>query len=405
MQKSILTYSLFWLFLGLWMNLQAQFQFGQSGTSQFLYDVWFHNTDEGLAIGDTGTILTSGDGGLTWATIPSPVQDNFRVIAFFDAQVGLIAGNHLLRTIDGGLTWDILAQTQNRYFDIEIVDSQTAYLSHPFEGLLKTTNQGLTWDTLVQENQEGSLGLLSYVHDSLMYASQHGQPPGGRIHRSTDGGINWQEITMQTGSENSVLEVFEFINPDTGFIGGWYNPYLAKTTDAGNNWTFTTNDDTQNGGQINDASFPSAKAYYACGWHNLIMRSTDKGLTWSMMDHGLPSNESFKGMFFLNDSTGWIVGTNGTVVILKDSAVSVSISRPHTPPSPYQAIYSPESREIVILGRNQRLLKTSIWQLDGQLLNTYEANSPIPSPGVGIFLVQFHTPQRVWTQKIRITSR
>lgn len=66
----------------------------------------FFDKSRGLAVGESGLILLTLDGGLTWKTIPGATKNMFNAVKFIDAQTAVIAGDStLLHSTDGGLSW------------------------------------------------------------------------------------------------------------------------------------------------------------------------------------------------------------------------------------------------------------------------------------------------------------
>jgi len=58
-----------------------------------------------IAVGDSGTILRTTDGGATWMLQSGRTNANLRAVAFIDANTGIVVGDKgtILRTTDGGL--------------------------------------------------------------------------------------------------------------------------------------------------------------------------------------------------------------------------------------------------------------------------------------------------------------
>ena len=80
-----------------------------SGVSTNLEDVFFTDNQNGWAVGESGVILHTSDGGQTWAAQTSGTSIKLYTVYFIDNQTGWAAGhdlsNVLLKTTDGGTTW------------------------------------------------------------------------------------------------------------------------------------------------------------------------------------------------------------------------------------------------------------------------------------------------------------
>lgn len=63
-------------------------------------------SQNGWIVGDTGTVLLTTNGGISWRSINTGTQADLTSVFFINAQQGWIAGTEcVLRTTDGGLNW------------------------------------------------------------------------------------------------------------------------------------------------------------------------------------------------------------------------------------------------------------------------------------------------------------
>ena len=384
--------TLFLILLTIPCLAQAQIQVANSNTRAFLQDIHFFDEHRGIAIGDSGTIIQSTNGGLDWSPVIAPTQEDLRKMIFFDDSTGLAIGKQLLRTTDGGNRWSILGTSLSRYLDIETLGDSTVYVSATDIGLIRSNDQGQTWDTLVPDNPNEELGLLAFIDEQTAYATSYGIAPNGSMLKTIDGGYTWQRFSMNSGDDNTVLEVLEFFSVDTGYMAGWYNAYLAKTTNGGSDWTMGTNDDLQNGGQMTDVSFPSKKVHYACGWHNLILRSTDGGIRWYWIKPDLQPVQSFRGLFFLNDTLGWVVGSNGTILRLNTANTTVGIEPEQSLSTGTHIFPNPASgRWNLTLPEGEVLRRVSVFDVQGKRIMQGTKPEDIPALKPGRYVIQIET--------------
>jgi len=99
----------------------AQFQLCNSPTSTSLNDIHFFDADLGLAVGDSGVIIRSADGGLNWDIVLDIDSITFKKVDFFDTLNAIAVGSDLFITNDGGLTWTGNSKP-NHYVDISILN-------------------------------------------------------------------------------------------------------------------------------------------------------------------------------------------------------------------------------------------------------------------------------------------
>lgn len=391
------------LFLLAHFSAFGQFQAGNSGSLSVLNDVFFFDAQVGIAVGDSGTILRSTNGGLDWTQIPLTQQNEFRKIGFFNDSTGLVVGKELMRTTDKGLTWTLMGESPNHYYDLEILDGNIAFISSPDVGLIRTQDMGQTWDTLQLVNPNDAIGLMSFVNDTLGFACRRGNAPNGKTLKTTDGGLTWGEWVMNSGSENSVLEAFEFLSADVGFIGGWYNAYLAKTVNGGTDWAFSQNNDSLNNGQVYDFCFPAPDAYYACGWHNLFMKSTDGGLNWDWINPDLQPTQSLKGIYFLNDSLGWVVGSMGTILIVNMPGGTVGLDAKEMDDLNIQVYPNPSAAAVTISYPIDIVLtEVRVFGVNGQQIGTFSGKEPIQLGQAGNYYFQIQTNKGLITKQVVI---
>ena len=75
---------------------------------QHLRGVQLLDSELGFAVGDSGTILRTDDGGETWIAQQSGTKNNLLCLEFVDKLVGCAVGANgtILNTDDGGIIWN-----------------------------------------------------------------------------------------------------------------------------------------------------------------------------------------------------------------------------------------------------------------------------------------------------------
>ena len=78
-----------------------------SGTTNPLHSVDFIDQSNGVAVGDSGTILITTDGGTTWAAKPSGTNLSLKAVTWYQADTLYATGANqiVLASYDGGDTW------------------------------------------------------------------------------------------------------------------------------------------------------------------------------------------------------------------------------------------------------------------------------------------------------------
>jgi len=101
-----------------------------------------------LAVGSNGTIIITSNGGLTWTSQSSGISNYLFSIYFVDSNTGWIAGSDgiLLKTIDGGSTWITQSSGTNAWLrSIYFKDNNTGWTVGNDGIILMTEDGGDIW--------------------------------------------------------------------------------------------------------------------------------------------------------------------------------------------------------------------------------------------------------------------
>jgi hypothetical protein len=78
-----------------------------SGTTDYLYSVFFENSNTGYVVGSRGTILKTNNSGTTWSVLEfwSITMNDLKSVCFTDANTGYVVGEDgaILKTTNGGV--------------------------------------------------------------------------------------------------------------------------------------------------------------------------------------------------------------------------------------------------------------------------------------------------------------
>lgn len=189
-------------------------------------------------------LVKSTDNGKTWKLIYN--EPRFQAITeiqvdTFDSKrvyAGINSGE-LIKSQDGGQSWSLVRGFDSKIQKILInpKDSRTLYVATANNGIFKSEDTAGSWRDLKAGYQkfEGSLNFQDLTLNRnqpnlLIYASDFG------LLRSTDSGINWQEIKLLTPPKTvTILSVVQnFRNPNEIVYGTSSN--LFKTRDNGLTW-------------------------------------------------------------------------------------------------------------------------------------------------------------------------
>ncbi|MFC2119039.1 hypothetical protein ACFLSY_10390, partial [Bacteroidota bacterium] len=172
--------------------------------------IGFHPSDQNtIFIGTpSGGLWVSNDGGSNWTThtdnLPtlgiSDIQINYNnpdimYIGTGDRDGGDASGMGVMKSIDGGLTWDFAKEGMGN----TTVNMMALHNTNPSiiiaatsNGIYKTTDAGSNW---IRKSQDADFKDLKYKPDDMMvvYAAKTGD-----FYRSIDGGETWAESGMDS---------------------------------------------------------------------------------------------------------------------------------------------------------------------------------------------------------------
>ncbi len=136
--------------------------------SEQLNAVHFWNENKGIVAGNDMTIAYTEDGGASWiyATLNGvlDVDDDIDGMYFYDEAVGIAYGDELLKTTDGGHTWEYVS-TDPYSFDINsgaILENPNHWIVVGAQRVLETTDGGENWSDIAD---------LSVITSTQLYAS------------------------------------------------------------------------------------------------------------------------------------------------------------------------------------------------------------------------------------------
>ena len=334
----------------------------------FLNDVYFTNSSTGIAIGDHGTILRTTNAGDQWTQITSPGRHALYGIDFADASNGYIVGDNgaILRTFDGGSTWMSLSSSVRQDLKSIAVDpsnSQVAVAVGVNGTIVRTSDGGTTWQKLasgagqaidlttaqcaqfsrttlydVRFRDDGSLGYAVGSYGTILSTTNHG--------------INWDVDVTWDGTNTPVRDRstyyrsigFEGSNDVPFVVGYQYRPpnhlcpsldgdlfYSNETihnetgttigiyrTNVSQNWA-----DEQCGsmGWFYDVDFPTTSKGYAASFDGTLYRITRIGSAYKLTALQAHTRWSLRGVFFVDGTTGYAVGAQGTIVKTTDGGI------------------------------------------------------------------------------------
>ena len=243
----------------MWDVTKTKFGYDYFRYGDYLESVYFIHSDTGYAVGSSGLIIKTIDGGKEWSVQsylkPNEKYYNLHSVFFIDANFGYAVGGNdslgiILKTNNGGTTWTQQTSGTNQNLNsVCFVDTNTGYavgggLWDKKGIILKTIDGGHKWMELSYTSPEDmyyELKSVFFINTNTGYAvggttvrSKQGKAiridkVDGLILKTIDGGTTWEK---QTSGINRVLLSVFFNDNNTGYIVG-DRGVILKTTNGG----------------------------------------------------------------------------------------------------------------------------------------------------------------------------
>jgi photosystem II stability/assembly factor-like uncharacterized protein len=186
-------------------------------TARSFYDVSMADNQTAIAVGDSGAVITTQDGGANWA-LESAGSAALHGVEMLSGTTAIAVGESgaLLRTTDGGQLWEQLVLSNLDFYGIDFLDSQTGTIVGQAGGVYRTSDGGDTWTKL-------SIPTSADLYDVSFADANNGvivatEGYAGAIWRSFDAGDTW--IEEQFPAPHFSLYSVTLLNPTMGMITG-----------------------------------------------------------------------------------------------------------------------------------------------------------------------------------------
>jgi photosystem II stability/assembly factor-like uncharacterized protein len=282
--------------------------------------------DRAWAVGGGGTILTTADGGQSWAVQTSGTPADLASVQFqADGQHGWVVGGvgTILATADGGRSW--AAQTSGTRADLYSVqfqaDGQHGWAVGHGGTILATADGGRSWAAQTSGTR-ANLWSVQFQGDG-----QHGWAVGsvGTILATADGGRSWAAQT--SGTRASLRSVQFQADGQRGWVVGAGGTILA-TADGGRSWAAQTSGTSAD---LWSVQFQADGQHgWAVGFVGTILATADGGRSWDGQTSGTQA-DLLSVQFQADGQRGWVVGAGGTILATADGGRSWDAQTSGTP--------------------------------------------------------------------------
>jgi len=352
-----------------------------------------------------GLILRTTDGGITWDTTTVPLWPKSFHFPSQDTGYVIGASDSVYRTTDGGQTWNAFDMGFYYGGDVEsvyFIDNENGFATaYNIPKLAKTTNGGLSW------SEDTTFGgwQIDFPSSDVGYIIE-----GLGIYKTINGGTDWSYNVISAFdilNDTSYYNV-SFVNDTLGFIAGFTSVFappvltnygvIAKTVDGGLSWSTQVFPSV---GQFFSIYFVNENVGYATG-NGVVLTTTDGGITWGFQksDSGsLPAN--IMSVHCTNDSNCYMVSKfPGAIYKTTDGGGPVGISESKAIIQNELIIYpNPTTGQISFSGMIAEPTKITLYNALGVLVNEVELKGldkpviDISTFSNGLYLIQLECEQ------------
>ena len=285
-------------------TLETKYQLGDE-----FYNLCFVNNKFGVAVGFEGAVAITKDGGNTWLQLRTDLNDYWSGVSFIDTLTGIITGKRIIKTTDGGQTWQQKSNLGGGAVDY--VNENTIMVTSGYGKLLRSTDAGESWNEQIINTSNG-------LSDIQFFDSMIGYVVGdsGTVFKTTDGGVTWVEKSIPVSDQFTKVK---FVNSNVGTIVG---SSIYRTTNGGESWIkqvlpsdFTNYYlygvdffDENNGIATGTAGWHLNNSAY---WGGFIIRTIDGGVNWEVELPGI--YEFLFRISFVNQNNIWISSSCGVL--------------------------------------------------------------------------------------------
>lgn len=266
----------------------------RSGSFSWLHAVYFLDETRGWAVGGSGVLLSTTDGGKAWRALQRPAEDALLDVYFSDELNGWLV-------------------CERSIYDLKTVDEPRTYL-------LRTTDGGKTWKKINVIGKDVDTRLVRALFTGEGRGWAFGE--AGALYTTRDGGANWERQRVPT---RHLLLGGWFLNAEQGWIVG-AGATLLQTNDGGETWhtgallglapPASGNTAETERVRFRATSFVDRKRGWAVGGEGRVFVTRDGGRTWAAQASNVATD--LFDVKFLDEFEGWAVGAQGTLIHTAD---------------------------------------------------------------------------------------
>ncbi len=313
-----------------WTTIMTDFQ-----NTKTIRHIQMVDNNYGYAVGEKGKIMKTSDQGVNWNHLDNALKPKLFSVWFTDTLNGTAVGDSatgpggwsdgkIYTTTDGGSNWNLSYTKSNATFQAVHYPTATNGFAVGSSGnkaiVAKTTDGGASWTSQDMFNFKGKMWSV-FFHDA---SSGIAVGDSGMVYTTSNGGNAWTK--RNTGTLEELYSVYFDTNltsalpADTGYIGfitGDSGTFLMSK-DMGVTWTAVTSPTLKS---INDVYILPRKAIWLAAGSNEIYKSTVAG---SFVKQTLPTlaSTNWADIYSIDENYVCAIGGYGNIVFTTDGGTT-----------------------------------------------------------------------------------
>ncbi len=306
-----------------------------SGTTEYLFGVYFEDMYNGYAVGDHGTLLKTINGGVEWQKVPT--KTNVALSGYYvHNSVHYLCGQEFIGT---GNSAETISKNQLTYQDTFVLGYFTNFVSTNGKVFCFGNNEKYSKGYCIVPTSSGEKWespVLHYEADSIKYLGSYGKAietePGiilTPVSASERENYGIFRINTQTYEVKTSLRLVPKVQQSAG-LPDWANCSInalskgGKNTIVGINYFYGFITVSKDNGKTWSQQFLGEKIRlfdvymisdllgFACGVNGALYYTGDSGDTWIPIPSGT-TNNLFR-LYFPSETIGYAVGAKGTII-------------------------------------------------------------------------------------------
>jgi|GEM_PF-6225405 hypothetical protein len=393
-------------------NAQAQWQEVYNTTAGRNVAIHFWNKNEGILCAVWSPyIAKTNDGGQNWDTVAvdflDPTSANLIEMQFTDRNLGFICGgsgfspymNILMRTTDGGNSWDSLIVNYPGIWeftgmDFRVFDNKLLGIVHTYNDVYKVEDSGRTLVHIPQPP-----GVSGWINEAaLVSANRLVVSTGNEIYKTDDWGANW----IRVYSDTVYFGKMSFHNTNGISITG--EGQILRTANMGDTWV-------KERVEVDSALLytvkyaPNGDAYIlgSIGQRGYVYGYGNAGKYWSkvLVD---PDFEYFADISMPTRDTGYIITNHEVLKTTTGGGLGLKIENMQEMNDGIKLYPNPAHNRLTIeMPVDKALQKVNLYDATGRLAYSYAGKLiDVSALAAGSYFITIETDKGIFRKKLLI---